>query len=629
MNSFDHWAAAALCRVLRSTHNLKTLYLSAASCDTLSSVALVNAVKGLSKLSHLDLIGNPIGKEGGKALAAAFSHTPHITELHVQKCFPDGDASAFIAALPLVPRLHYLNMHTNPLSTHSIDTLTGVMAKLPRLKTLRFNSCPSFDDRCAKALASSMGSFPNLLELRLSKSGMSPVGVTAISSSLHHTPRLTNLNLATCEIEDGGVTDLARALPHLRSLRQLVLSGNPIGNTGAAELLAALPYVPSLSQCTIDGSVSKTVRDHISDTLSVPSADRGRALTVGLLNRIDALEQDQLRQTQQAAEYLACTPAACESLRALIKEVKQFDATSLSTHIAQVVAYSPLTEGVTTHHKRLVEFMTEHPTTKVSSEDCTALCATLDPLLSALQVSLAAVSELDFDPAASISQVKTGAALLRQVAGVNSYCLPASTFGLTLTQKRQYHIATEYNTAEAALYTAACALIDLEDTLLASSTIADSLSPLDAASCSADLESANVLLQTLQRLAPLQEKATALLHALGEIDPVEDGEIANAEYDLKAASLHVENPRVSESERQGLQLTMTKHTARLADLKQRERDRNTLLSQLAQYLMFEAVAKALGREVQSGVEIELDNQYDGEIIKVTHDTEEMGSVAAA
>ncbi len=182
---------------------------------------LASKLQHLPGLTSLNLLGNSIGPEGAKAIAASL---PNLTSLNLwgNSIGPEG-AKAIAASLP--------NLTSLDLSGNGIgdEGAKAIAASLPNLTSLNFWG-NSIGPEGAKAIAASL---PNLTSLNFWGNSIGPEGAKAIAASL---PNLTSLDLRNNRIGPEGAKAIAASLPNLTTLD---LSDNGIGPEGGKAILDA------------------------------------------------------------------------------------------------------------------------------------------------------------------------------------------------------------------------------------------------------------------------------------------------------------------------------------------------------------------------------------------------------
>lgn len=132
-------AAAALCDCLATLRSLSKLSLK---CTGFRPSFLSTAVQTLQKpqvdlpCTELDLSYNPVGSDGGSALAAFLVHMPKLRVLDIESC----DLSNPGVCLQDSRTLEALHIGFNPLNADTLSALTPVMAANP-LRLLDISGC--------------------------------------------------------------------------------------------------------------------------------------------------------------------------------------------------------------------------------------------------------------------------------------------------------------------------------------------------------------------------------------------------------------------------------------------------------------------------------------------------------
>ena len=169
------------------------------------SIQLLHALP--SRITHLDLSFNPIGKKGVTVLAGKIAQgSLHLTELNLAQCGIDEDGGA--GAIKLIEALNTslqtiskLNLSWNPIS----DTLASSLAKLLQnssstLTNLTLcNCCTSPQSTSGAVIASALCSNTTLRILEMSHSTMS-WSLETLAAVLQHNVGLTHLILQGFQI---------------------------------------------------------------------------------------------------------------------------------------------------------------------------------------------------------------------------------------------------------------------------------------------------------------------------------------------------------------------------------------------------------------------------------------------
>ncbi len=182
-----------LARVSGSLLKLQVLRLK--QITGTKAVVLVEALKGNSSLTELNLSGNNIGDHGATGLAGALKKNTSLRELNLfGNNIGDVGAAGLAGALDENSSLTWLDLSANKIGDDGTTALARALQKTTSLTVLVLSHNKIGDDG-AYSLADALKKNTSLKWLNLSRNNIGDDGVTRVARALNENTRLTLLGL--------------------------------------------------------------------------------------------------------------------------------------------------------------------------------------------------------------------------------------------------------------------------------------------------------------------------------------------------------------------------------------------------------------------------------------------------
>jgi len=232
------------------------------------------------KITHLDLSGNHIGKQGGLALAKIFKERePFIEWLDISRNdfhhLPQV-ITALVSGLKYQKNLFHLCMDTSPIQKENeeqeefiySEKIAGLFTSNPKLRSLGLIDSYITEnamDQMQKALTSKHRSITSLnfkfcflgtknifmlcrgiemsrslVKLNLRSNGLPPLSGIYLMKALQDNMYLSDLDLSRNNLNDDFAQELANCLSVNDVLYRVDISSNPISEVGALSILKCL-----------------------------------------------------------------------------------------------------------------------------------------------------------------------------------------------------------------------------------------------------------------------------------------------------------------------------------------------------------------------------------------------------
>jgi Ran GTPase-activating protein (RanGAP) involved in mRNA processing and transport len=258
-NRISDAGAASLARALPAS-GLVALDLRDNDIGPAGCRKLVDALKRCPDLAEVRLDGNPLGEEGGAAVAELVATHPQLRALSLSRCELGANAIIHLStALYSTASLAYLDISEPRLSSRNEESI-GHVGKALRsntsLRTLCLRKFPHLSDAGVASLVDYMLDNASLVELDLSGNRIAAPGAAALARALEAGAHLQSLTLAGCRVGDEGAAALAAAITshHGCALAALDLRSNSIGDAGLAALASAVAAAPQLAALRVAGN---------------------------------------------------------------------------------------------------------------------------------------------------------------------------------------------------------------------------------------------------------------------------------------------------------------------------------------------------------------------------------------
>jgi Ran GTPase-activating protein (RanGAP) involved in mRNA processing and transport len=189
------------------------------------------ARRGKTNLRYLDLAWNPLGDDGGCAVALALQTNATLEHLDLEAC--DLGLKALVALCGAV--------------REGNETLRFLSLESPR----EFSAA----DEHAWPAARALGANASLRTFKCGKWGLKYEGFEIlVRYGLRDNRSLLELDVRCNRVDETGGVFVARALCDARALQKLNLEGNNLGDVGAAAIAEALPFARSLRELDVRGN---------------------------------------------------------------------------------------------------------------------------------------------------------------------------------------------------------------------------------------------------------------------------------------------------------------------------------------------------------------------------------------
>jgi Ran GTPase-activating protein (RanGAP) involved in mRNA processing and transport len=243
-NEIGDAGVAALVADGRSA-GLNTLDLSVNAIGGAGAAALCKALAADAReLYELNLDRNPLGEEGGHAVAGLIASHGTLESVRVSHC--ELNAAALVAlasALSRTVSLRVLDISETRTLSRNEETVAHLARALrgnASLERLVMRKHAHMVDSGVDTLCDALLDNAALRELDLSANALGPPAGAALAKALVDGAQLTALRLSACRVGDQGAVALADALKRGGVLTVLDLRYNSIGDAGVAALAAAL-----------------------------------------------------------------------------------------------------------------------------------------------------------------------------------------------------------------------------------------------------------------------------------------------------------------------------------------------------------------------------------------------------
>jgi Ran GTPase-activating protein (RanGAP) involved in mRNA processing and transport len=197
--------AVALATAIPCLPKLESLSLQSCRLNEADGIALFSALVSVPHLVNLVAYGNPIGPKSCAAVAAVMKCSSHLQQLDVSYCdILDEGLQHITSALRYVTQLTQLHLIGNRLTAVGMQALAASLhaGYVPLLTELSLDSNPRIGDAGITALTNALPAChcaSRLTALRLYQTGTGRVGVCALARAMVHLPSLKIVNVSLVE----------------------------------------------------------------------------------------------------------------------------------------------------------------------------------------------------------------------------------------------------------------------------------------------------------------------------------------------------------------------------------------------------------------------------------------------
>ena len=243
------------------------------------------AIPNLTHLQVLALWRNPIGKGGAAEVLKCLHH--YKTPLKILDLQKTGVGEEDCAQLALLIDLEVLNISYNSLSSNGVASIMEGQLQNSTIQKLEMKDSHLSEENCVSLSSLLQQSVCQLMEIDISRCGISGEGAVHLGTGLTSNHSLTTLDMSHNPIGDIGASSLGDMIRDNTVLETLHIHNCEITPQGFVQLAAGLITNTSLktlwldgNQCGIEGAKA------ISDMLEENKA----------LQRIDLYDDDSLKE---------------------------------------------------------------------------------------------------------------------------------------------------------------------------------------------------------------------------------------------------------------------------------------------------------------------------------------------
>ena len=235
-NNISKEVAIEVALAIKSNKHLQKLWLNNSNLRS-SATVILQSLRTISTLKHLNLDNNQITEEAGEALASVILHNTGLEELDLSRNSLGEGLLNVAKALKHISSLKFLDVGNNKISKEVSDELSLAITANKCLEDLSlFNTYLQFS---AIVILQSLTTISKLKFLNMNNNEITKEAGEALASAILHNKELEELYLSGNNLGEG-LLNVMKALQHITSLRILSLGNNKISKEVSCELALAV-----------------------------------------------------------------------------------------------------------------------------------------------------------------------------------------------------------------------------------------------------------------------------------------------------------------------------------------------------------------------------------------------------
>eukprot|EP00889_Picochlorum_renovo_P003979 jgi/Picre1/31009/NNA_006367.t1 len=230
-NALGEKGIRACAAVIQKQKNLKHIAFQNVGCSEFGCAAVNELLVHCGNLRSIHLLNNMSGDSGAMSIAKIIERCPLLEDFKMASSRVGEEGGKAIAdALAVCGHaMVRIDLHDNPLTDESAESLAKAIKSHPCLKALNLNDI-AMEDPGIQIIAESL---------------------CAVSKTIEHLELELN-SITENELEDDGALEIAKSLLGLKKLEVVDMRTNQIGRGGAVALAKACVTIPSVKELLLD-----------------------------------------------------------------------------------------------------------------------------------------------------------------------------------------------------------------------------------------------------------------------------------------------------------------------------------------------------------------------------------------
>lgn len=269
-NALGEKGIRACAAVIQKQKNLKHIAFQNVGCSEFGCAAVNELLVHCGNLRSIHLLNNMSGDSGAMSIAKIIERCPLLEDFKMASSRVGEEGGKAIAdALAVCGHaMVRIDLHDNPLTDESADSLAKAIKSHPRLKALNLNDI-AMEDPGIQIIAESLCAVSKTIEhLELELNSITVEAARDLAAAIHQMENLKVLNVKENELEDDGALEIAKSLLGLKKLEVVDMRTNQIGRGGAVALAKACVTIPSVKELLLDDNeISEAGVDALMEVL--------------------------------------------------------------------------------------------------------------------------------------------------------------------------------------------------------------------------------------------------------------------------------------------------------------------------------------------------------------------------
>ena len=293
-----HEAADDLAVVLSHSLELKQLVLCNNNVHSAGTVKIIQGLKGLSNLAHINISDHYISNEAADDLAIVLSHSSRLEQLilchnNIQSIgaplilqrivkdisglkqlnlsgngIEDDEAMHLAKFLSCNSKLELVCVGSNRLQSQGISKIFKGMKNLLNLKKVDISK-NFITYEAGDTIGDVLSHNRQLKELNFSHNNLGAAGINKVFQGLTSVSYLTKLNISHTNLTDKGADAVAAVLSHNDDLKEIDLSSNVLQPAGIITIFNSMQNIFCLTKLVVSyNNVTNEAADSIASVLS-------------------------------------------------------------------------------------------------------------------------------------------------------------------------------------------------------------------------------------------------------------------------------------------------------------------------------------------------------------------------
>ena len=246
--NIDGPACAKFARAIKSNESIETLHLEGNPLGDEGGLAIADVLKTNRSVSIINLDSTGLGDDAGVALADAVAVNPSLIKFTAKhNRFGEDTGTRLGAALAKNPNLIDLDLTDNALCSTASALASGLSS--PKCALFKLSLAANIiGDGPGEIICTAMQNNSVTGELHLRNTRLGPRSGHALATALQASATMTIVDLWGCKIGDAAGVTFGKALERNRSLTKLFLNSAEIGEKGGQAFAAALAVNTTLEE---------------------------------------------------------------------------------------------------------------------------------------------------------------------------------------------------------------------------------------------------------------------------------------------------------------------------------------------------------------------------------------------